>query len=114
SIENSPSLLTYIDMVFDEAKTKYALSNEELLKGGYTITVPLNIDIQNTAYQLFQDPKNFPGVDDQVEGAFVLIDNDTGGVLASIGGRKYVRKGINRVVVKRQPGSTIKPLAVYG
>ncbi|MFS0824293.1 transglycosylase domain-containing protein [Bacillus sp. 1P02SD] len=113
-VERDPSLLTYIDMVFEEAETRFNLSNEELLRGGYTITVPLHLEIQKTAYELFKDQKNFPGVDDQAEGAFVLLDNDTGGVLASIGGRNYVSRGINRVLVKRQPGSTIKPLAVYG
>nr|WP_304214469.1 PBP1A family penicillin-binding protein [Fredinandcohnia onubensis] len=113
-VERDPALVTYIDMVFDEAKTRYQLSNEELLRGGYTITVPLHLEIQKTAFELFKDQKNFPGVDENVEGAFVLLDNDTGGVLASIGGRHYVSRGINRVVIKRQPGSTIKPLAVYG
>jgi len=109
-----PSLLTYIDMVFSEAKEKYSLSNEEVLRGGYTITVPLNQKIQETAYELFQDSSYFRGTDEGVEGAFILLDNQTGGVLASIGGRNYVKKGLNRVHVKRQPGSTIKPLAVYG
>ncbi|MCH1626834.1 transglycosylase domain-containing protein [Ferdinandcohnia quinoae] len=109
-----PALLTYIDMVFDEAKARYSLSNEELMRGGYTITVPLNVNLQKTAYEMFQDPNNFPGIDESAEGAFVLLDNDTGGVLASIGGRNYVRKGTNRVNIKRQPGSTLKPLAVYG
>lgn len=109
-----PSMLTYIDMVFDEAKEKYSLSNEELMRGGYTITVPLNRSLQQTAYEMFQNPKYFSGIDEQAEGAFVLLDNDTGGVLASIGGRNYVRKGTNRVNVKRQPGSALKPLAVYG
>ncbi|MFS0865416.1 transglycosylase domain-containing protein [Fredinandcohnia sp. 179-A 10B2 NHS] len=113
-LDNDPSLLTYIDMVFEEARTRYKLSNEELLRGGYTVTVPLKLEVQRTAYELFQDEANFPGVDNNVEGAFVLLDNDTGGVLASIGGRTYVSKGTNRILVKRQPGSTIKPLAVYG
>ncbi|WP_449539356.1 transglycosylase domain-containing protein [Ferdinandcohnia sp. Marseille-Q9671] len=113
-VEKDPALQTYIDMVFEEAKTRYNLSNEELLRGGYTITVPLHLEIQRTAYEQFKNRDNFPGVDDQVEGAFVLLDNDTGGVLASIGGRHYVSRGLNRVLIKRQPGSTIKPLAVYG
>ncbi|MFT4414812.1 transglycosylase domain-containing protein [Fredinandcohnia humi] len=113
-VKRDPSLVTYIDMVFEEARSRYNLSNEELLRGGYTITVPLHMEVQRTAYELFQDQANFPGVDDKVEGAFVLLDNDTGGVLASIGGRRYVSKGTNRILVKRQPGSTIKPLAVYG
>ncbi|MBD8067627.1 transglycosylase domain-containing protein [Bacillus sp. PS06] len=109
-----PALLTYTDMVFDEAKSVYGLSNEELLRGGYTITVPLNREVQDIAYQLFQDSSYFPGTDEHAEGAFVLLDNKTGGVLAAIGGRNYVQKGLNRVLVNRQPGSTLKPLAVYG
>ena len=45
--------------------------------------------------------------------AFVLMDTETGGVLAVQGGKEYVRLGLNRVNVKRQPGSTLKPLSVY-
>lgn len=113
-LSNEPALMTYIDMIFLEANTRYGLSNEELLRGGYTITVPLKRNIQEMAYTLFQDSEYFPGTDGEVEGAFVLMDNKTGGVIAAIGGRNYVQRGINRVNVKRQPGSTIKPLAVYG
>ena len=113
-LSKEPGLLAYIDMVFSEAKDNYSLSNEELLKGGYTITVPMNRSIQQTAYELFQDTTYFPGTDEQAQGAYVLMDSTTGGVLAFMGGRDYVRKGLNRGIVKRQPGSTMKPLAVYG
>ncbi|MBD5026300.1 penicillin-binding protein, partial [Xanthomonas citri pv. citri] len=44
----------------------------------------------------------------------VFINNKTGGVEAAIGGRDYTSKGYNRVTAVRQPGSTFKPLAVYG
>jgi penicillin-binding protein 2A len=109
-----PHLLSYIDLVLNEAEEKYSISNEELLKGGYTITVPMNKKLQQTAYELFQENRFFPGKDDKAEGAFIVMDNKTGGVLACIGGRHYIQKGIHRVMVKRQPGSTFKPLAVYG
>ncbi len=112
--KKDPALLTYIDMVLQEAKEVYSLTNEELLRGGYTITVPLNKNVQETAYDLFQDSSYFPGTDENAEGAFVLLDNKTGGVISILGGRNYVEKGLNRSIVKRQPGSTIKPLAVYG
>ncbi|HWO98804.1 MAG TPA: PBP1A family penicillin-binding protein [Bacillus sp. (in: firmicutes)] len=109
-----PAFLTYLDMVMDEAKEKFAISNEELLRGGYKITVPMNPDVQKTAYELFNKESYFPGTDESVQGSFVLMDQKTGGVLSVIGGREYVQKGLNRVKMKRQPGSTIKPLAVYG
>ncbi|HEU5139805.1 MAG TPA: PBP1A family penicillin-binding protein [Bacillales bacterium] len=107
---------TYIDMVLHEAKEKYNLTNEALLKGGYTIEVPMNTKAQEVSYQLFKDPSYFPGSDKEhpPQGALVLLDSETGGVLAVQGGRNYVRKGINRVTVKQQPGSTFKPLVVYG
>lgn len=110
----TPWLTTYIDMVMDEAKERYALSNEELMRGGYTVTVPLNMEMQEKAYELFKKEEYFPGTDKNSEGAFVLLDNKSGGVLAAIGGRNYAQKGYNRVNTKRQPGSTFKPLAVYG
>ncbi|KEZ47094.1 transglycosylase domain-containing protein [Metabacillus indicus] len=109
----TPWLISYIDMVMDEAEERYNLSNEELMRGGYTVTVPLDAGMQKTAYELFQKDAYFPGTTKGAEGAFVLIDNKTGGVKAAIGGRNYVQKGYNRVTTKRQPGSTFKPIAVY-
>ncbi len=110
----NPAFSTYIDMVMEEANTRFKLTNEELMTGGYTITLPINEEIQQIAFELFKQNDYFPGTDSHVEGAFVLMDVTDGGVLAVTGGRNYVHKGVNRVVVKRQPGSTIKPLAVYG
>ncbi len=44
-----------------------------------------------------------------------MIDSKTGAVKAIIGGREYAAKGLNRAVdMRRQPGSTIKPIMVYG
>ncbi|WP_078428997.1 transglycosylase domain-containing protein [Alkalihalobacterium alkalinitrilicum] len=106
--------LTYIDMVLDEAEQKYQISSEELLTGGYTIIVPMKVELQESVYEKFQENEHFPGEDPNVESAIVLMDVQTGGVLAAQGGREYVSKGINRVNVRRQPGSVIKPLAVFG
>jgi len=111
--QENPWLTTYVDMVFDEAKEKYALSNEELLRGGYTIKVPLKVNLQKSAYELFQKSDYFPGTDGNAQGAFVLMDNKSGGIIAAIGGREYVPKGLNRLNITRQPGSTFKPIAVY-
>lgn len=110
----NPAYLTYIDMVIEEAAEKHHISSNDLLRGGYTVTVPMNKSYQETAYELFQQAAYFPGVDEQAQGAFILMDHHTGGVLSVMGGRDYVQKGLNRVNVKRQPGSTMKPLAVYG
>ncbi|MFC5775311.1 transglycosylase domain-containing protein [Ectobacillus antri] len=106
--------LSYIDMVFQEAADVYHLSYEEVLRGGYTFVVGLDKELQQKAYDLFQDQRNFPKQSSDIEGAFVLMDSKTGAIQAALGGRKYVPRGWNRVYQKRQPGSTIKPILVYG
>ena len=50
----------------------------------------------------------------QPQAAMTIIDNETGYVKAMVGGRNVTgRMILNRAVSYRQPGSSIKPLAVY-
>ncbi|WP_270182457.1 transglycosylase domain-containing protein [Alkalihalobacillus sp. CinArs1] len=115
-VTKDPSFLTYVDMTLDEAKTKYNLSNEEVLRGGYKIVVPMDVTLQKSAYTEFQNKALFPGSDPNMppEGALTMMDVKSGGVLAVQGGRNYVQKGLNHVNARRQPGSSFKPIAVYG
>lgn len=113
--ERNPAYTTYIDMVIKEANEKYHLSREELRQGGYKIVVPMDPAAQDAVYKSFQDGRYFIGTGQaKPEGAMVLMDSKSGGLLAVQGGRNYVTEGLNRVEVKRQPGSTFKPLSVYG
>jgi penicillin-binding protein 2A len=114
-VTKEPAYLTYIDMTLQEAKTRYNLSNEEVLRGGYQIVVPLNPALQKAAYEQFQNKTLFPGseADNPPQGGFSMMDAASGGVVAVQGGREYVQKGFNHVTAKRQPGSALKPLAVY-
>ncbi len=52
----------------------------------------------------------------QPQFAFTLMDQKTGYVKAVVGGRgnKTANRGLNRITSPRQPGSTFKPVAVYG
>lgn len=111
--ERELAYMPYIDMVMDEAARIYGLSNQEVLRGGYTFVVPMDEKIQKAAYEQFQDSRNFPMQDEEIEGSFLLMDSKTGGIKATIGGRHYVSRGLNRIYVKRQPGSVLKPLLVY-
>jgi len=46
----------------------------------------------------------------ELQGAFVILDNKTGGIRAMVGGRDFRESKFNRVVqAARQPGSTFKP-----
>ncbi|MDP4551752.1 PBP1A family penicillin-binding protein [Alkalihalobacillus macyae] len=115
-VTKEPAYLTYIDMTLEEAKTRYKLSNEEVLRGGYEIVVPMDVDLQKAAYSQFQNKAFFPGSSSETppEGALTMMDSKSGGVVAVQGGREYVQKGLNHVTSKRQPGSAFKPIAVYG
>ncbi|MFD1017775.1 transglycosylase domain-containing protein [Thalassobacillus hwangdonensis] len=105
---------SYVDLVIKEAASDYKLSREELKRGGYRLVVNMYRDIQQIAYEQFQEAKFVPGSVEGVQGAFTLIDQDSGAIVAAIGGRDFQHGQLNRVTVRRQPGSTIKPLAVYG
>ncbi|MEN1970243.1 transglycosylase domain-containing protein [Lentibacillus sp. N15] len=105
---------SYVDLVMKEAADEHELSINELKRGGYRIIVNLDETTQQIAYDLFQNEDYFPGNTKGVQAAFVMMDQQEGGIVAAIGGRDYQLGDWNRVAVKRQPGSTMKPIAVYG
>ncbi|WP_026672476.1 transglycosylase domain-containing protein [Alkalihalobacterium bogoriense] len=113
-VSKNEAFLTYIDMVLDEAEQRYHLSNEEVFAGGYSIIVPMDKQLQEASFELIRQNQYFPNGNEDAQSAVVMMDVDSGGVLAVQGGRDYVAKGLNRVHAKRQPGSAFKPLAVFG
>ncbi|MFD1954795.1 PBP1A family penicillin-binding protein [Paenibacillus thailandensis] len=107
----------FIDYVVDEAlKVMPDITEDELRIGGYSIYTTLNQQAQKAVEEEFADDSNFESsVDDQkVQGAMVIMDHSDGAIQAIAGGRDYVRKGLNRAQVQRQPGSAFKPIVSYG
>ena len=107
----------YVDAVLNEAISKYGLTQEEILTRGYRIYTELDQNLQTGLEKVINNKSLFPkGKGDQiVQSGSVLMDPATGGVLALVGGRgEHVFRGFNRATqLRAQPGSTIKPLAVY-
>lgn len=108
----------YFDAVISEAESRYHLSEKEIMNNGYKIYTTLDQDQQRSMQQTYADDDNFPSnsIDGtKVQSASVAMDPKTGGVTAIVGGRgKHVFLGFNRgTQMRRQPGSTIKPLVVY-
>ncbi len=65
------------------------------------------LEVASTGYTLRQKVR-------QPQSAMVILDNDTGEIKAMIGGRDTEGNMLyNRSTSPRQPGSSIKPLAVY-
>lgn len=116
--KNSYKYPYYFDAVINEAIKKYGLTESEIMNKGYKIYTTLDQDNQKQMQTLFKNNSYFPSnASDGTKGqaASIAIDPNTGGVEAVVGGRgKHVFRGYNRATqMRRQPGSTIKPLAVY-
>ena len=99
----------------------YNTWNRSLFTSGYRIYTSIDL----TKQQVLQDAidenlTEFTELNDEgiyaLQGAGVCIDNETGMVVAAVGGRTQETTGytLNRAYQSfRQPGSSIKPLLVY-
>jgi penicillin-binding protein 2A len=107
----------YVDHVLDEAIKKYGFTQDELLTGGYQIYTELDPHKQTAIEAVYENDSLFPNGTDQqmVQSGAILLDPKTGGIRALVGGRgDHVFRGYNRATqLIAQPGSTMKPLAVY-
>ena len=108
----------FFDAVIAEAVNKYGLKEDDILNKGYKIYTTLDQEMQSSMQKTFDNNYLFPANaadGTKVQGASVAVDPKNGGVLAVIGGRgEHTFRGWNRATqLARQPGSTIKPLAVY-
>ncbi len=115
---NSYKYPYFFDAVIAEAVNKYGLKEDDVLNKGYKIYTTLDPDIQKSMENSFDNSSLFPANASDgttVQGASIAVDPKNGGVLAVVGGRgDHTFRGFNRATqMKRQPGSTIKPLAVY-
>ena len=105
---------SYIDYALKEAASEYGLTLEELYRGGYKVFTNLDISVQKAMnhavahYHFVEDEQN-----QIVEVGMTAIEPSSGSILAMYGGRKYEYQDLNHATAKYQPGSTIKPLAVY-
>jgi penicillin-binding protein 1A len=88
-----------------------------IYNGGLRIYTALNAPAQQKMESVFANKASFPPdyKGQQVQGAMVLIDQHTGQIQALVGGRQHsVARPFNRATqAERQPGSSIKPIAVY-
>ncbi len=109
------------DAYNEQYEEMYNECSKSLYSGGYQIYTSINMrhqrKLQKSVDEALADftDKNDEGTF-KMQGAAVSIDNTTGRVVAIVGGRKQDAGGytLNRAFQSyRQPGSSIKPLAVY-
>jgi penicillin-binding protein 1A len=77
--------------------------------GGLTVQTTLNLDMQNTAQEIAQS--TLAGI--APTASVVVLDNETGGVKAMVGGNDFNEEPFNLATNgHRQPGSAFKPFTL--
>ncbi|TDM04558.1 transglycosylase domain-containing protein [Macrococcus carouselicus] len=101
-----------------------AMADEEIRNNGYSIQTTINKPIydkmneikSNDNYYSYARPAEVDGktVNLQQEVGVVLKENQSGKIIAFVGGRDYEESQNNHVTqTRRSPGSTMKPLVAY-
>ena len=120
----------YVDAVVSEVITdlmaKYGWSEvyarEMVYSGGLSIYIPYDPDIQAKVDEIYtnrvhldESLKTVSKIGQRLSSAITVVDNSTGYVVAIAGdvGEKTINRAWNNALANRQPGSSIKPLAVY-
>ncbi len=107
---NLDTLMYYHDAVIEELYSIDAIPQSLIEAGVLRIFTNLDIDTQTKMEESIKANSE----DDDVQIASIVVDPNTGKVLALAGGKNYAVSQYNRVTQsKRQVGSTIKPFLYY-
>ncbi|MBR2712984.1 MAG: PBP1A family penicillin-binding protein [Bacilli bacterium] len=108
---NLSTLMYYKDAVINELNELSIIPDNYLESNSLKIYTNLDLDAQQT---LENSIKNNIEESSDLETANVLIENNTGKIIALSGGKDYEKSQFNRAInSKRQVGSTIKPFLYY-
>lgn len=106
-----------LDSLIELGYTKN-IANKMLYSGGLKIVATIDPNVQDAMENVFENTDNFPNStgDNPAQAAMAVIDPYTGEIKGLVGGigKKTGNVVLNRATqTLRQPGSTIKPIAVY-
>jgi len=109
----------YVDEVIQESARLMGMTVSDVISSGFSIYTAYDPTLQKTADTVYADKHLFPSSASDgtpVQSAMAVVDTQSGALRAMIGGRDYaVKRGLNRATqMRRQPGSALKPLSVYG
>lgn len=108
---NLTSINYFRDAVLEELNSLSEIPSSLIETGGLKIYTTLDTgaqeDLETAVYSYIND-------ETKIETAAIMMDPNTGGVMALIGGNNYTKSQFNRATgSKRQVGSTMKPLLYY-
>jgi penicillin-binding protein 2A len=108
----------FMDTVMTEATEMYGFTEAQLLASGLQIYTTVDPKVQLAAEAVYLNNSLFPASkpDQLIQSGAVIIDQHNGEIRGIVGHRgEGVFRGFNYATkLKRQPGSSFKPLAVYG
>ncbi len=109
-----------INDVINDLQTEKGYSEQfatqQIFNGGLKIYTTMDKNIQTSMEDIYTNATNFPGASRGVQSSMVIIDYKTGQIKGIVGGvgQKTESRGLNRATqTTRQPGSSVKPIAVY-
>ncbi len=108
---NLMMLMYYQDAVYQELKSLQEVPESLIESGGIKIYTSLNLDIQ----KIMEDNiHKYMNNNNDMQVASIIINPNTGGIMALSGGLDYSKSQYNRAISsKRQVGSAIKPFLYY-
>lgn len=107
---NLQTLMYFQDAVLNELENLVEIPNSLIESGGLKVYTNLDLEAQTA---LEKSVKNHIENDD-MQVSSIIIDPNTGGVIALTGGKDYSKSQYNRAIqAKRQVGSTMKPFLYY-
>lgn len=110
SENNLNMLMYYQDAVYNELNNLESIPDSLIESGGIKIYTSLNLEAQTIMEESIM--KNMTKDDMQVSS--IIINPNTGGVMALTGGIDYSKSQYNRAISsKRQVGSSMKPFLYY-
>jgi len=116
--ELSGKYAPYIDYVIEEAISRYGLTQGEILGSGLQIYTQMDQAVQIAAEDVYNDESFFPPdkPDQIIQSGIAIIDHSNGGIRGLVGyrGKSLFRQFNHATQLQRQPGSSLKPLSVYG
>ena len=108
--KDNNTLMYYQDAVFNELKSIKSIPNSFLKTGGLKIYTYLDPNAQ----EIMANAINNNSIDSEIEIAAIMMEPQTGHIIALTGGKDYNKSQFNRAInAQRQVGSTIKPFLYY-
>ena len=101
----------------EEKGYSQSFATSQVFGGGLKIYTTMDSSVQAAVESVYEDASNFPGAGNGIQSAIVIMDPENGQIKGMAGGvgTKNESRGLNRATQsRRQPGSSIKPISVYG